>query len=463
MADTKRAPQEAATEHKRAVPRTYTALHIAVAEGDFNMVKKLVEGGADINLPNPQKETSLHYAFYHKMTDIAKYLLSKGGKPNKLTLEGCNCVHMCVIAESLDGLKILLDYCKEQNVSLNINQGNLYAETPLHYCATHNVLDCLKLLIAAGVELNSQMLTGETPLHLAQRSKHSTCVELLKKSGAKELPEPHYKFIADMDLPEFVSQAFLNDYILKEHENRFGGALWSKGAIQVFYTGKKPKVGLCVEVSLKLVQGKAPMLDTTMIGIISSVVGIGPQAKIIATVLVKGSHEEAFTTLLPGEWEVVLQFDPSKSFPWGATSLKPLQDLTKNYESLQTVAIANEKQYGRHVEIKADKVTPCQILKGLELMGDSHSHSHGPGHEHQIVDAVDVDTKEGTIVYTLDDGSKTPVVTGPKVPYLLNHILANFAQMMHKGLSKEQMVTIRIDGHVLDGNDLQFEEESDES
>ena len=46
--------------------------------GYFDVVKILVEAGADINARNHRWNTALHFAYEEKRTDIVKYLESHG-------------------------------------------------------------------------------------------------------------------------------------------------------------------------------------------------------------------------------------------------------------------------------------------------------------------------------------------------------------------------------------------------
>ncbi len=56
-----------------------TVLMYAANWGDLELVKVLVEGGADINARDRYGRTALTFASGHEHTEIAEYLQSAGG------------------------------------------------------------------------------------------------------------------------------------------------------------------------------------------------------------------------------------------------------------------------------------------------------------------------------------------------------------------------------------------------
>lgn len=61
----------------------WSALQMAADKGHLEVVKLLVEKGAEIDYRHPvNKMTALHLAAYSGHDDVVKYLLSKGADPN---------------------------------------------------------------------------------------------------------------------------------------------------------------------------------------------------------------------------------------------------------------------------------------------------------------------------------------------------------------------------------------------
>ncbi len=59
-----------------------TPLHDACTVGNLQVVKILVEAGANLELKRKEGVTPLYYAVYHRHFPIVKYLVSKGAKVN---------------------------------------------------------------------------------------------------------------------------------------------------------------------------------------------------------------------------------------------------------------------------------------------------------------------------------------------------------------------------------------------
>ena len=61
----------------------FTPLLFATREGCLSCVQSLVEGGAKLNLPDPEGVTPLIMAIFNAHFDTAKYLIEKGAKVDK--------------------------------------------------------------------------------------------------------------------------------------------------------------------------------------------------------------------------------------------------------------------------------------------------------------------------------------------------------------------------------------------
>jgi ankyrin repeat protein len=114
-------------------------------QGNAAGVLALVKNGADINQPQADGATALHWAAHHNDMGLAKHLLSSGATPNVL---------------------------------------NDYGVTPLFLAAVNGSADMLDSLLAAGADANATRPSGETVLMTAARSGNIGTVSRLLKSGA---------------------------------------------------------------------------------------------------------------------------------------------------------------------------------------------------------------------------------------------------------------------------------------
>ncbi len=77
-------------------------LHVAVKEGDIELVKHFIEKGANVNIQGAFGETPLHIAVDRGYDVIVKLLLEKGADPNIQSNEGNTPLHIAVISSSAD-------------------------------------------------------------------------------------------------------------------------------------------------------------------------------------------------------------------------------------------------------------------------------------------------------------------------------------------------------------------------
>jgi ankyrin repeat protein/ribosomal protein L40E len=144
-----------------------TPLHIAAGHGRFDIVKILVENGANVNVKDLMGFTPLHSAILGNHLAIVKFLIENGADVNAkvencLTKwNWCTSLHLAAFAGDPNIIRFLID----RGADLNAKDGA--GLTPLHIAARYGHPSVVELLIHHGADVNAKSNTGSTPLHEA--------------------------------------------------------------------------------------------------------------------------------------------------------------------------------------------------------------------------------------------------------------------------------------------------------
>jgi len=133
-------------------------LYRAVRLENMNITKFLVEKGANVNVPY----SLLHESVRLGNMAMSKFLTEKGANVNTPSTSGNFPLHEAVRQENMDIIKFLI----EKGASANNSDGEY--RTPLHYALVHNNVGIARLLIKNGADINSNLRkSGQTPLEYA--------------------------------------------------------------------------------------------------------------------------------------------------------------------------------------------------------------------------------------------------------------------------------------------------------
>ena len=120
----------------------------AVEKGDKNTLRSLLRQGADVNVPQVDGTTALHWAVYRDDVQTAKLLVSHGA---------------------------------------DVDARNRYDVPPLSLACTNGNAEIVHLLIEGGADPNATLRGGETVLMTASRTGNLAVVETLLSAGADPL------------------------------------------------------------------------------------------------------------------------------------------------------------------------------------------------------------------------------------------------------------------------------------
>lgn len=154
-----------------------TALHLAAAYGQDNVVDFLLNKGAPINTRDSFWRTPLQEAVTASHWSTAEILRSRGGEL-KLRNEG---THMCRLAYQghVSELEHLIHY------GANPDASDYDGRTALHIAAAEGHVGIVKVLIKCGADVNSMDRWKTTPFDEAVRCNNLDAQHILKQHNAK--------------------------------------------------------------------------------------------------------------------------------------------------------------------------------------------------------------------------------------------------------------------------------------
>lgn len=159
-----------------------SSLHFAVFYNRVLFVKLLISKGAKLDVINQHGATPLSSAVEKGHTLIAKVLINAGADVSIVDKQGFSILHKAV----LTGITEILNFIvKSMDSKLSIDCTSFEQKlTPLHQAAYHGKLSTVKILLAAGANVNTKSNTNTTPLHMASVKNHKKVIEYLIKNNA---------------------------------------------------------------------------------------------------------------------------------------------------------------------------------------------------------------------------------------------------------------------------------------
>ena len=171
-----------------------TALHIASQKGYANVIKDMVNNGADINATNNNNETPLFSALKNDSYHVIKVLLSFAENQimyiSKRDFLGNSPLHICVKEKAYNSAKLLLSTANGNTAFVNLQ--NQAGSTALHEAAQFGDVTLIKLFLAYNADINAQDNGGKSPLSMAILSSRIEATQLLLLSGSSPVQQDVY-------------------------------------------------------------------------------------------------------------------------------------------------------------------------------------------------------------------------------------------------------------------------------
>nr|CCA14553.1 conserved hypothetical protein [Albugo laibachii Nc14] len=205
-----------------------TPLHCAVARGQIESVKWLIEHDANVNLFSKSSYWSERVPpiFLADNAEIVRILMQAGanhlqipdpGRMNTLTalqlayLRGnipiayeleqwggdvaLTPLHAAAASNKVNKVRKLLKARADANCLGEQGYQGFHRRTPLHWGAVNGMQGTVELLLERGADPNFQDAKGRTPLHWAARTGRSNIIELLTSRGANVQLRDSYSMV----------------------------------------------------------------------------------------------------------------------------------------------------------------------------------------------------------------------------------------------------------------------------
>jgi ankyrin repeat protein len=174
-----------------------TALIYASCSGHIDVVKLLIEAGADVNKKDKKNRyTVLMVASSAGQTEVAKLLIEAGANVNAQDNGGNTALLDASWRGETEIVKLLIEEGADVNAKIHVdsvgrtNKGGdveiLRDITALMIVSDLGHTEIVRLLIDAGVDVNTRNSKEYTALMWASENRHTEIVKLLKEAGAKE-------------------------------------------------------------------------------------------------------------------------------------------------------------------------------------------------------------------------------------------------------------------------------------
>ncbi|XP_054965333.1 POTE ankyrin domain family member G-like [Pan paniscus] len=160
-----------------------TALIKAVQCQEDECALMLLEHGTDPNIPDEYGNTTLHYAIYNEDKLMAKALLLYGADIESKNKHGLTPLLLGVHEQKQQVVKFLI------KKKANLNALDRYGRTALILAVCCGSASIVSLLLEQNIDVSSQDLSGQTAREYAVSSHHHVICELLSDYKEKQMPK----------------------------------------------------------------------------------------------------------------------------------------------------------------------------------------------------------------------------------------------------------------------------------
>lgn len=156
-----------------------TALADTAAHSDMAGVRAMIAQKADVNTPQVDGTTALHWASHYDDVETVKALLAAGANAKTTNRYGITPLAEACVNGNAEMIAMLV------KAGADVNAPHAEGETPLMTAAKTGNPEAVKVLLDAGAQVNvAEEWRGQTPLMWAAAEGHTEAVKMLIANGA---------------------------------------------------------------------------------------------------------------------------------------------------------------------------------------------------------------------------------------------------------------------------------------
>jgi ankyrin repeat protein len=187
----------------------------AVMKGDKAALRAALQQKADVNAPQVDGATALHWAVYRDDAEAADLVIKAGAKADVKNREGVTPLAMASLYGSAAMVERLLA------AGADAKQHGANGETMVMLAARNGNPAVIKRLVAGGGDVNAkEPLRGTTALMWAAEQRHAAAVKMLLELGAD-----HAAKSGPAGLPRNYMAPRVNTAAVKDAQRRYGAAV----------------------------------------------------------------------------------------------------------------------------------------------------------------------------------------------------------------------------------------------